>query len=73
MIKPGDLIQITREDHHWFPCVAMVSEVKSFGCQAFVWVPAGGGVGEVYIRLKREDYEKVGEGIVVPGHVLEED
>ena len=36
MIEPGDIIQITDDANPWFPCLLVVSEVKSWGVQACV-------------------------------------
>jgi hypothetical protein len=69
-ILPADIIQITRPDHPWFPSIAVVSEVKSFGVQAFVFMPANDGTGEAYIRLSADDYEPVGAAALVVSRSL---
>jgi len=61
-IVKNDLVQIIDENHGWFPCILVVSEVKSFGVQAYVTLP---NQGDAYIRLNRQDYKKVGESLVV--------
>lgn len=38
-IDRGDIVQIVNDKHPWFPCLAIVDEVKSWGVQAYVLVP----------------------------------
>lgn len=63
-ISNGDVIQITNAQHHWFPALCIVDEIKGFGCQAYVIVPqrndAPQSVAEAYIRLNTSDYERIG-------------
>ena len=67
MIEAGDIVQITNGSHHWFPCLVIVREVKSFGCQGYVTIPRNDGekCGNAYILLKKEDYESVGARAVL--------
>ena len=63
MVEAGDIVQITSEAHHWFGALIVVTEPKGFGCQGFAAVPDGEGNnfdGQAYIRLKTEDFAKVG-------------
>lgn len=57
-IQENDLIQIVPE-HKWGGCFALVSELKSFGVQAFVSIPRNDGQrpGRAYIRLEWKDFE----------------
>lgn len=68
-IKKGDIIQITKEDDPWFPALLVVSEVKSWGVQAYAIVllsnDGSSKPGSAYRRLKPELYEKVGMAAVV--------
>jgi hypothetical protein len=66
-LLPGDIVQITNEGHHWFPSLIVVSELKSFGIQGFCFMPHndGSGTGEAYIRLRREEYERVGVAVIM--------
>ena len=66
-ISKGDVVQITNTDHHWFPALIVVSEVKSFGCQGYATVPDGGNkmAGTAYIRLETKDFERVGQAVIV--------
>lgn len=54
--KVNDVIQII-PDHLWGGCLAVVSEVKEWGVQAYVPVPME---GLAYTRLKHDEYELVG-------------
>ena len=58
----GDIVQITDEKHHWFPCLIVVDEPKSFGCQGYMYIPKDnqGTVVQAYIRLRFEEIELVG-------------
>ena len=60
-MEKGIIIQIT-EAHEWVGCLAIVDEVKSFGCQAYVEIPLQ---GSAYIRLNTSDFEVVGKAILV--------
>ena len=70
-INKGDIVQITDENHHWFPALIVVSEVKGFGCQGYAMVPdesaeQGNNLGgRAYIRLNENTYEKVGHAVLV--------
>lgn len=55
-IEENDVIQIVPE-HKWAGCFVTVTEVKSWGIQGFVQIPMQ---GQAYIRLKNEEFEKVG-------------
>jgi len=60
-IEKGTVIQIT-ESHEWAGCLAIVDEVKSFGCQAYVEIPLQ---GSAYIRLNTSDFEIIGKAILI--------
>lgn len=62
-VREGDIVQILGH-HAWAFCLAVVSEPKSFGCQAYVRIPGGDGPGDAYIRLSRDDYEPVGAAAI---------
>jgi len=64
-LEIGDVIQIIKKEHKWFPCILIASEIKSFGCLAYVIAPIplgdeGCTIGEYYIYLQMEDYELIG-------------
>lgn len=68
-IEVGDIIQITDESNKWFPCLLIVSEVKSWGVQAYITIPKNDGtrLGQAYYRIENGKYEKVGSAILVAG------
>ena len=68
-IKPGDIVQITDENHAWFPALLIVDEVKNWGVQAAVIVPESNdnskATTQVFNRLSFDTIEKVGEAVIV--------
>jgi len=56
-IEANDVVQIVPE-HEWGGCFLLVTKVKSWGIQGYVQVPLN---GQAYIRLKHEDYVKIGK------------
>ncbi len=68
---PGDIVQITDASHGWYPALVVVDEVKSFGCQAYMIHiksndPSSKN-GTAYIRLNRNQYERVGRAVIAIG------
>lgn len=63
----GDIIQITKGDHPWFPCLLVVTEARGFGCQAYAMIPHNDGspTGNAYLRITAEDYVIVGSAVVM--------
>ena len=68
-MKEGMIVQITNKGHHWFPCLIIVTEVKSWGIQGYMTIPSNTEAtnGDAYIRLKTEEFEIVGEANIVAG------
>lgn len=68
-MNPGDIVQIINEKHHWYPCLVIVSEVKSWGVQGYLTIPQdnSGNVANAYIRLTNEDILIVGKAAIVVG------
>lgn len=66
-MEVGDIVQITDPDHHWYPCLVIVSEVKSWGIQGYLSIPQDntGNVGNAYIRLINEVIEPVGKAVII--------
>lgn len=64
-LEEGDIIQIA-PPHKWGGCLAVVDEVKSFGCQAYISIPHNDGTppGQAYIRLNTEDFESIGAKVI---------
>lgn len=60
-MKQHDIIQIA-PPHKWGGCLAVVDEVKSFGCQAYVSIPSNDGSAPMraYIRLNGAEYWEIG-------------
>lgn len=46
LYEVGDLVQITHEEHPWFPAVLIVSEVKRWGVLAHIIVPTSNIPGD---------------------------
>jgi hypothetical protein len=68
-LEPGDIVQITNSEHKWFPCLIIVSEIKSFGIQGYITVPKNDGSGgNAYTRLNNREFEKVGRALLVASH-----
>ncbi len=63
-IKQHQIIQIVPA-HKWGGCLAVVSEVKTWGAQVYVTIPANDGTppGRAYIRLEWADFERVTEDL----------
>lgn len=64
-IKAGSVVQATEGAKDWAGCLLIVSEVKSFGVQAYLHVPFQ---GDAYIRLTWDQIEYIGEAVLVPAH-----
>lgn len=64
-IKKGEVIQI-KPSHKWGGCLAVVSDVKSWGCVAYVSIPHGDGIppGQAYIRLEDGEFERLGVMVI---------
>lgn len=67
-VERNNIVQITAESHHWFPALAVVEEVLSWGgVLAYVIMVDNTPEpnGQAYIRLKNEDFEVVGNAVIV--------
>lgn len=66
-LKEGDIVQIVHDQHPWFPALLIVSEVKSWGVQAYALIPRSNdgseAPGQAYNRLQDEEIMKVGEAL----------
>lgn len=73
-LEIGDIVQITNDSHHWFGCLIVVSEPKSFGCQGYISIPHNnvGDVRDAFIRLNHADFETVGHAVLVRGSAAQE-
>ena len=61
MLNKNDIVQITNQEHNWFPCLIIVDKVKSWGIQGYIILPTNDDKpnGSAYTRLKTEDYEPI--------------
>lgn len=59
-IEKGDIVQITDENHHWFPCLVVINSIQYWGIIGYIRIPLK---GDAYIRLKNDEFEKVGRVI----------
>ena len=65
-VQIGSIVQITDEDHAWFPALIIVTELKDFGIQGYCNMPSNDrNGGNAYIRLKKSVYELVGKAKIV--------
>jgi len=60
--KCGDIVQITDEEHPWYPCLVIVDEPRSWGIQGYLTIPLK---GEAYIRLTDKQIEICGKAKIV--------
>lgn len=63
-LKRGSIIQANEKAKDWCGCVLIVDEVKDWGVQAFLHIPAK---GDAYIRLRTEQFDALGaEAVLMP-------
>jgi hypothetical protein len=62
-VNPGDVVQITNSDHHWYPAFIAVTDLKSFGIMGYNLIVDNSDDinGRAYIRLNSSDYERIGQ------------
>lgn len=70
-LQEGEILQITSEDHHWYPTLVICTEPKAWGCVAVCLIPSSNAPGSkadaAYIRLSNGQFEKTGgRAVVVP-------
>ena len=63
-MKKGAVVQITDKSNRWFPCLAIVEEVKNWGVQGYVLVPRNNGISQLYLRIGKEHYQEVGTAVI---------
>jgi hypothetical protein len=61
-VAKNDIIQVNQSVPHWFRCLLVVDEVRSWGVQAYCAIPAAHGAtpGDAYIRLTWDQFDLVG-------------
>ena len=62
-IKKGDIVQIIEELDKWYPCLLIVSEVKTWGIQGYITIPGDDG-GNAFYRIPNDHFEKVGSAVI---------
>ena len=62
-IKVHDVVQVDPEVDRFGGCLVIVTELKAFGVQGFVEVPAE---GRAFIRLKWDQIERIGQAVWAP-------
>lgn len=60
VVRPGTVIQFT-EDHHWTGSIAIVSEVRGWGVQAYVPLPQQ---GLAYVRATSGQFAVIGDAVL---------
>ncbi len=67
-VRQGDIVQVTNHQHHWYPALLIVDEVKSWGVQAMLLTPEDNTgtkpIRQAYIRLPNEDFQVVGVAVI---------
>ena len=68
LIERHDVVQITDEEHPWFPALLIVDETKVFGFQGYLWVVdnSQNQNGQAYIRINSQQYVKIGKLVLIP-------
>lgn len=62
-VQENDLIQVNEDGPpHWFRCILVVDEVKSWGVQAYCTIPHARGepAGDAYMRLEWKEFDVLG-------------
>jgi hypothetical protein len=76
-IAVHDIVQITDQAHPWFPCLLLVTEVKSWGIQGFAAIPQSNdgstAPGQAFNRLRWEQIERIGPAVVIPAPYEDEE
>ena len=74
-IREDDIVQITDEEHHWYPCLLIVDEVKPWGVVAYVLYPTNSepldmayfhkeAGKEVHVGIAENKTNRVGESYI---------
>jgi hypothetical protein len=59
-IAEGDIIQL-QPSHRWGPCLLTVTDVKTWGVQAYLCLPDG----HAFLRVRTGEFEKVGRAAYI--------
>jgi hypothetical protein len=49
--KQYEIVQATERVPHWFRCLVVVDEIKSWGIQGYTTIPTPSGTSDAFIRL----------------------
>lgn len=55
-----EIVQANQRVPHWFRCLVVVDEIRSWGVQGYTTIPDRGGTGDAYIRLTWDEIDKTG-------------
>jgi hypothetical protein len=59
--KQYEIVQANERVPHWFRCLVVVDEVKTWGIQGYTTIPnRGDPPGDAYIRLTWDEIEQTG-------------
>jgi hypothetical protein len=58
----GEIVQANQKAAHWFRCLIVVDEVKTWGIQGFTTIPSANSdpPGDAFIRLQWDEIEPTG-------------
>lgn len=62
-VEPGMVIQANENAGDWCGCLLIVEEIKGWGVMAGLKIPQK---GTAYIRLKNEQFEVIGNAVLIP-------
>ncbi len=73
IVDTGDIVQITYEPHHWFPCLVVVQEKKPWGVMGYALIPHNDEepTGHAYTRLTFDEIEVVGHAAIIEKEAAE--
>jgi hypothetical protein len=55
-----EIVQANERVAHWFRCLVVVDEIKSWGVQGYTTIPGHDGPSDAFIRLTWDEIEKTG-------------
>lgn len=76
-IAVHDVVQLIDEQHPWYPCLLLVTELKPWGVQAFACIPESNDgstpPGMAFLRPRWAQIARVGPAVVVPAPSADEE
>lgn len=70
LVSEGDIVQVIHPKHTWYPCLVVVSEVKSSGIRGYLVPPAN--PNPIFMDMDSSNFVKVGRARLVAKHVYKE-